>query len=79
MAGDEGDPRMMSVKPRLRYNTIGGVKQGQGVAIAADGTISATAASTGGDGAFRPETYGAIRGTGLTQQQRESNATNINT
>ena len=25
MAGDEVDPRMMSVKPRLRYNTIGGV------------------------------------------------------
>ena len=67
------------VLPAAGVNTIGGVKQGQGVAIAADGTISATAASTGGDGAFRPETYGAIRGTGLTQQQRESNATNINT
>jgi hypothetical protein len=27
MAGDESDPRMpkMAVKPRLRYNTIGGV------------------------------------------------------
>jgi len=25
MAGEEVDPRMMSVKPRLRYNTIGGV------------------------------------------------------
>lgn len=25
MAGDEVDPRIMSVKPRLRYNTIGGV------------------------------------------------------
>lgn len=25
MAGDTVDPRMMSVKPRLRYNTIGGV------------------------------------------------------
>jgi V-type H+-transporting ATPase subunit B len=25
MAGDDVDPRMMSVKPRLRYNTIGGV------------------------------------------------------
>lgn len=25
MAGETVDPRMMSVKPRLRYNTIGGV------------------------------------------------------
>lgn len=25
MAGDDLDPRMMSVTPRLRYNTIGGV------------------------------------------------------
>lgn len=25
MVADEVDPRMMSVKPRLRYNTIGGV------------------------------------------------------
>jgi V-type H+-transporting ATPase subunit B len=25
MAPEEVDPRMMSVKPRLRYNTIGGV------------------------------------------------------
>ena len=67
------------VLPPAGVNALGGVKQGQGVQIAADGTISATAQSTGGDGAFRPETYGAIRGAGLTQQQRESNATSINT
>lgn len=25
MAGEENDPRVISIKPRVRYNTIGGV------------------------------------------------------
>jgi hypothetical protein len=66
------------ILPPAGVNTLGGVKQGQNVTIAADGTISAEAGGGGADNALRPETYGAIRGTGLTQQQRESNATAIN-
>lgn len=65
------------VLPPAGVNDLGGVKQGQNITIASDGTISAVAAG-GAENSFRPETYGAIRGTGLTQQQRESNATAIN-
>lgn len=66
------------VLPPAGVNTLGGVKQGQNITISPDGTISAAAATGGADSVFKPETYGAIRGTGLTQQQRESNATAIN-
>lgn len=65
--------------PPAGVNTLGGVKQGQNITIAPDGTISAESSGGSADNSFRPETYGAIRGAGLTQQQRESNATAINT
>ena len=65
------------VLPAASVNTLGGVKQGQNISIAADGTISAAAAG-GAETSFKPENYGAIRGTGLTQQQRESNTASIN-
>jgi hypothetical protein len=67
------------VLPPAGVNTLGGVKQGPGVEIAPDGTVSVSTSGSGSDNAFRPENYGAIRGTGLTQAQRESNAVSINT
>jgi hypothetical protein len=69
------------VLPPAGVNDLGGVKAGQNITIAPDGTISASGGGSSGatESAFKPETYGAIRGTGLTQQQRESNATAINT
>lgn len=68
------------ILPAATVGALGGVKAGQNVTISSDGTLDV--ASTGGgvsDGAYRPETYGAIRGTGLTSQQRQSNTTAINT
>ena len=67
------------VLPAAGVNTLGGVKQGPGVDISPDGTLSVSTAGSGSDNAFRPENYGAIRGAGLTQSQRESNAAAINT
>jgi hypothetical protein len=66
------------VLPPAAVNTLGGVKQGPGVEIAPDGTLSVSSSGSGSDNAFRPENYGAIRGAGLTQAQRESNAVAIN-
>lgn len=66
------------VLPPAAVNTLGGVKQGPGVEIAPDGTLSVSSSGSGSDNAFRPENYGAIRGAGLTQSQREGNAVAIN-
>lgn len=66
------------VLPPAGVNTLGGIKQGQGIEISPDGTASVSGGSSGTDTAFRPENYGAIRGAGLTQVQREGNATAIN-
>ncbi len=67
------------VLPAAGVNTLGGVKQGPGVDISADGTLSVTGGGGGGsDNSFRPENYGAIRGSGLTQLQREGNTAAIN-
>jgi hypothetical protein len=65
--------------PPAGVNTLGGIKAGPGIEIASDGTASVSTGASGTDNSFRPESYGAIRGTGLTQQQRESNTNAINT
>jgi hypothetical protein len=67
------------VLPAAGVNVLGGIKQGPGIEIAADGTASVSGGSSGTDNSFRPESYGAIRGSGLTQAQRESNTSAINT
>lgn len=59
--------------------TVGVIKGGPGVNIAQDGTLTVEASSGGvSDGAYRPEGYGAIRGTGLNSTQRQANVTAIN-
>ena len=58
------------------------VKPGTGLTVALDGTLNVVGDTGGGgviaDGAYRPETYGAIRGVGLSQAQRQTNSAAIN-
>jgi hypothetical protein len=61
--------------------SAGIVKPGATLTIAQDGTLDVIGGSGGtpvSDGAYRPEQYGAIRGTGLSLAQRQANAASIN-
>lgn len=61
--------------------SAGIVKPGSTLTIAQDGTLDVIGGSGGtpvSDGAYRPEQYGAIRGTGLSLAQRQANAVAIN-
>lgn len=61
--------------------SAGIVKPGSTLTIAQDGTLDVIGGSGGtpvSDGAYRPEQYGAIRGTGLSLAQRQANTAAIN-
>lgn len=61
--------------------SAGIVKPGSTLTIALDGTLDVIGGSGGtpvSDGAYRPEQYGAIRGTGLSLVQRQGNTAAIN-
>ena len=58
------------------------VKPGSTLTVALDGTLDVVGGTGGGgtvsDGAYRPESYGAIRGVGLSLTQRQANTAALN-